>query len=165
MGGAGVDARFKSNALKALIWGVKLGFYHLFRADAPGATQAAHALATILPYDTDYDLAIDVEPAAEDVQISPQAYAEQLAIFIQKFQTETGKLPVIYTGAGAWSALLPAHSSRNALFRQCRLWVANFGVDKPLVPSPWIDYWLWQFTSSGRVDGINGRVDLNRLKP
>ena len=47
-----------------------------------------------------------------------------------------------------------------------RLWVANFGVDEPQVPAAnWAGYgWsVWQFTSTGRVRGVTGDVDKNRL--
>ena len=47
-----------------------------------------------------------------------------------------------------------------------RLWVANWNVKKPVVPA--LDWagrgWsIWQYTSSGSVTGIPGRVDLNQL--
>ena len=46
------------------------------------------------------------------------------------------------------------------------LWVANFDVPSPLVPAQnWAGkgWSIWQFTSSGRVKGIDGAVDKNRL--
>jgi GH25 family lysozyme M1 (1,4-beta-N-acetylmuramidase) len=45
--------------------------------------------------------------------------------------------------------------------------VANWEVRAPSVPA---DNWggrgwsIWQFTNSGRVAGISGRVDRNRLR-
>lgn len=36
-------------------------------------------------------------------------------------------------------------------------WVAYWSSNKPAV-----DYGIWQYTSSGTVNGINGRVDMNR---
>lgn len=37
-------------------------------------------------------------------------------------------------------------------------WCAYWSVNKPAV-----DYGIWQYTSSGTVNGINGRVDMNRV--
>jgi GH25 family lysozyme M1 (1,4-beta-N-acetylmuramidase) len=42
------------------------------------------------------------------------------------------------------------------------LWLANYGVDDGKQhTAPKIPCDLWQFTSKGRVDGVNGNVDLN----
>ena len=47
------------------------------------------------------------------------------------------------------------------------LWVAHWGVSSPSVPaSNWggRSWTFWQYTSSGSVPGISGRVDLNRFR-
>ena len=38
------------------------------------------------------------------------------------------------------------------------VWVAHYGVDKPTYKG---SYGMWQYTSSGKIDGISGNVDLN----
>ncbi len=38
------------------------------------------------------------------------------------------------------------------------VWVAHYGVSKPKYTGK---YTMWQYTSSGSVDGINGNVDMN----
>jgi len=47
------------------------------------------------------------------------------------------------------------------------LWIAAYvglpimeGV-RPILPKDWADWQVWQYTSSGRVDGIEGNVDLD----
>jgi GH25 family lysozyme M1 (1,4-beta-N-acetylmuramidase) len=47
------------------------------------------------------------------------------------------------------------------------LWVAHWGVTSPSIPgSNWggRSWTFWQYTSSGTVPGIAGRVDLNRYR-
>lgn len=49
-------------------------------------------------------------------------------------------------------------------FKQYPLWIANYGVDAPLVPKPWTTWTLWQFTDNGNgvlygVESLN--IDLN----
>ena len=48
-------------------------------------------------------------------------------------------------------------------FQDCSIWVAMFGNDNGQIPNnrPSINYDVWQYTSRGRVDGINGDVDIN----
>ena len=38
------------------------------------------------------------------------------------------------------------------------VWVAHYGVSKPSYNG---QYGMWQYSSTGRVDGINGNVDMN----
>lgn len=164
MGGAGVDTALAKNANGALVWGVKFGFYHLFRADAPGLKQAVHALETVESYDADYPIAVDVEAALGDIQVSPDVYAQQLQSFVQKIRDVTGAFPVIYTGYGAWTALVKSSPYYNQFFAQCPLWVAHYThLPKPLLPPPWTTYWLWQYSSTHAVEWTqNRRVDVNR---
>lgn len=39
-----------------------------------------------------------------------------------------------------------------------KLWLAEWGVSKPTAN---FDYYIWQYTSSGKVNGINKNIDLN----
>lgn len=72
--------------------------------------------------------------------------------------------PIVYTNVSSWAALGDPTEFADAGHP---LWVANFDVDVPLVPA---DNWggqgwsIWQFTSSGTVAGVEGRVDRNVLR-
>jgi len=44
-------------------------------------------------------------------------------------------------------------------------WVAQYGSQQPVLPQAWSDWAIWQYTSSGHVDGVAGNVDLNVAKP
>jgi lysozyme len=49
-------------------------------------------------------------------------------------------------------------------FKQYPLWVANYGVDKPLIPKPWTDWLFWQYTDKGdgSLYGVESKnIDLN----
>ncbi len=73
----------------------------------------------------------------------------------------------IYTAYYYWventvSAGIPAASLE--YFKQYPLWIANYGVSKPLIPKPWSDWTFWQFTDKGDgslygVESLN--IDLN----
>lgn len=49
------------------------------------------------------------------------------------------------------------------LFKDCSIWIAMYGKNDGNIPStkPSVHYDIWQYTSEGRVPGINGRVDIN----
>lgn len=49
-------------------------------------------------------------------------------------------------------------------FKQYPLWIANYGVTKPLIPLPWTDWTFWQFTAhgDGTLYGVESKnIDLN----
>lgn len=74
------------------------------------------------------------------------------------------KEAAIYTAYNYWlentiSAGIPAASLD--YFKQYPLWIANYGVTKPLFPKPWTHWTFWQFTSNG--DGSLYGVESNNI--
>lgn len=162
MGVAGFDARLIDNA-----WAgdyLPTGFYHLLRPEHEGAQQAQHFLDALLLYQLPtLPYAVDVELDGSDVQKpqTPERIAHVLRDFILKMEQITGAKPVIYTGAWFWNPKVGGQ--HDALFAQCPLWIAEYGTDSPRLPRGFETYWLHQYTSSGTIDGITGRVDMNRV--
>src|SRR3989304_316015 len=72
-----------------------------------------------------------------------------------------------YKGYNYWvenpvSTGIPAASLN--YFKQYPLWIANYGVTKPLVPKPWTEWTFWQFTDKGdgSIYGVESKnIDLN----
>jgi GH25 family lysozyme M1 (1,4-beta-N-acetylmuramidase)/5-hydroxyisourate hydrolase-like protein (transthyretin family) len=71
----------------------------------------------------------------------------------------TGRTPAIYVSPYFWRT----HLGNSRAFAGYPLWVAHYGVKTPDVPGGWSRWTFWQTTSSGRVAGIAGRVDMNRF--
>jgi GH25 family lysozyme M1 (1,4-beta-N-acetylmuramidase) len=70
---------------------------------------------------------------------------------------------MIYTNASSWGATGNTLEFAKAKYP---LWVAAWGVSRPSVPANnWArrGYSVWQYTSSGSVPGITGRVDMDKL--
>ena len=71
----------------------------------------------------------------------------------------------IYTAHYWWRDRMERVGANTAFFSKLPLWVANYGVQAPLLPSTWQTWELWQFTDSG--DGgtyglrNGGSADLN----
>jgi GH25 family lysozyme M1 (1,4-beta-N-acetylmuramidase) len=83
--------------------------------------------------------------------------------WVKRVHKRLGRKPMIYTNATSWSATGNTMEFAKAKYP---LWVAEWGVSRPSVPANnWAgrSYSVWQYTSSGRVAGISGRVDMNRL--
>jgi lysozyme len=166
----GPDPYFATNRLAAESAGIRVGAYH--RAFASGGTTAdarADALA-----ESDIFLAqvgslnrgelipvLDVEtPFTGMTSTSLRTW---IRVFVKRVTKKLGRKPMIYTNATSWSA-----TGNTTEFAKARypLWVAEYGVSRPSVPaSNWAGrgFSVWQYTSSGSVPGISGKVDMDRL--
>lgn len=88
--------------------------------------------------------------------------------FIERLKAlAPGKTIGIYTGYYYWlENTAGAPIASKDYFGQYPLWIARYGAE-PLIPYPWDDWAIWQFTSSG--DGslygvVSQEIDLNYWK-
>jgi lysozyme len=84
--------------------------------------------------------------------------------WLDEVEDELGTEPIIYTNNSSWQSTGDTESFAKAGYL---LWVADFDAKKPLVPAGnWggKGWSVWQYTSSGRVDGIDGPVDENKAR-
>ena len=169
-GQCGPDPYFATNRLAAESAGIRVGAYH--RAFASGATKTdARADALI-----EANIFIAAVGSLQRGELIPVLDAESpftgmtsgtlrtwIRVFVKRVNKKLGRKPMIYTNASSWSA-----TGNTVEFAKARypLWVAEWGVSRPTVPANnWAGrgYWVWQYTSSGSVPGISGRVDMDRL--
>ena len=72
--------------------------------------------------------------------------------------------PFIYTRTSFWDAHV---SETPAIVKACPLWIARWRTTPPEpkeLPKGWDSWKIWQYTDQGKVPGISGSVDLNRMK-
>jgi GH25 family lysozyme M1 (1,4-beta-N-acetylmuramidase) len=84
-------------------------------------------------------------------------------VWVKRVNRRLGRKPMIYTSATSWAATGNTTEFARAKYP---LWVAHYGVSRPSLPAGnWAGrgYSVWQYTSSGSVPGISGRVDMDRL--
>jgi lysozyme len=148
-----VDNTFHANVVRAQAAGLKVGAYHFLRPKA-GRTGADEARAFIAELKRsglgagNLRPAIDVEVTAVSPAVT-EAYVDSCA----RAMRAAGYDPLIYT----FPAFLHWHSTHG-----CPLWIANFDVAKPTIPSPWKGYVIWQHSSTAKVPGVSGNCDVNR---
>ena len=166
----GPDPYYEINHESAEAEGIKVGAYH--RAFASGRTRLearrdarreARVFSRAVGRLDGKDLVpvLDLEVPFAGLNKSRLVY--WVRTWLDKVEEKLGAKPMIYTNASSWSAT--GDTTRFA--RQgYKLWVANFDVQAPLVPANnWngLGWSVWQFTSRGRVRGIAGHVDKNKL--
>ena len=146
---------------KAKSLGKKLGVYHFARPDL-GNTAEAEAdwfLNETKGYHKEAILVLDWESG----DLTNVSWAKA---WLDRVYSKTGVKPVIYMSASVmssadWSSVVNADYG---------LWVANYGTndgtaqDNVFNKYPlkyWSFYALWQYTSTGKLNGYNGNLDLN----
>jgi len=90
--------------------------------------------------------------------------------FLERLKELVGQKEIcVYTAYYYWNENAPNPTSEAddlEYFHQYPLWIANYGVTKPLIPKPWgTDEWtFWQFTNEGdgKLYGVESDpIDLN----
>ena len=84
----------------------------------------------------------------------------QIQTMIAEFYTWTEIVAGIYTRAEYWDRIIP----RGSNWQDFKLWVAHHGALRPRIPRDWSSWDLWQYTERGRLPGVKGNVDLNRIQ-
>jgi lysozyme len=166
----GADPYFAANRVSAKAVGIRVGAYH--RAFASGGTaEAARADAL-----AEADLFLASVGALESGELVPVIDVETpftgmssttlrtwVRVWVKKVNRRLGRKPMIYTSTTSW-----AYTGNTTEFAKAKypLWVAHWDVHRPSVPARnWAGrgYSVWQYTSSGHLPGISGRVDMDRL--
>lgn len=167
----GPDEFYRLNYLGARAAGIRVGAYHRAFADGRRPKRArkdAKVEADVFIGQVGRLREGDLLPAL-DVE-SPFGNLKRRGLriwvrtWLKRVRRKLGEKPIIYTNHSSWQATGDTTKFARAGHP---LWVANFGVASPSVPA---DNWngagwsIWQYTSSGRVKGIDGAVDRNRLR-
>ena len=166
----GPDPYFAANRLAAASVGIRVGAYH--RAFASGGTVALARADAVAEADV-FLAGVGALPRGELVPVidvetpftgmTSTSLCAWVRAWVKRVHRRLGRKPMIYTNATSWSATGNTMEFAKAKYP---LWVAEWGVSRPSVPANnWAgrSYSVWQYTSSGSVPGISGRVDMNRL--
>ena len=152
-GGDLVDRRFAENWAAAGAAGLDRGAYHFFTLCRPGADQARNFLNAVPYREAELPLALDLElggncsarPPAEEVLAEVEAFTNAV-------EAATGTEILLYV-LDDFNEIYPALDK----FERPR-W------ERSILLRPNGDWLMWQFTFEGKVDGVEGGVDINLLR-
>lgn len=150
-GGDYRDDAFARNWGAARTAGLAVGAYHFFTFCRPGAEQADNVLATVPAAADALPLVVDLEFGGNCGRVpAPADLRGELDTFLARVEPAQGRRVVFYVTAeflDAYGAALPPRALwRRSLLRE---------------PEPLARWALWQYHNRGRVDGIDGPVDLD----
>ncbi|QUH00037.1 lysozyme [Saccharopolyspora erythraea] len=144
--------------------GVYRAGYHFARPDGSAGKQADRFLKTV-GYTNDGKSM----PPVLDMEANPNGATcygldaaqmkEWIKTFVGRVKEQTGREAIIYTSPGFWQEC----TGNSEAFKNNPLWIAEWGVDKPSKIGGWPAHTFWQYSDSGKVNGVDGPVDVNRF--
>lgn len=155
-----LDERFHTYINGALDAGLEVGVYFYSQAvtTEEAIEEANFVMEQVQRYDITFPIVYDWEiTEAENArtnEIAPYTVTECAAAFCDTI-ADGGYTPMVY---GSFKfALLKLDMSK---LKDYGFWYAEYkhGYNEPMYP---YDFQMWQYASDGRVDGVNGDVDLN----
>lgn len=131
---------------------LKIGFYHFLTAKSneEAILEAKFFASIINNYSVDCKLAMDFE---EFGNLSVNEINSISATFLETVQNLTGKETIIYS-----DAFNARDTFSRSLASNYPIWVAEYGVNEPRNGN-WAEWTGFQYTNSGRINGISGNVD------
>ena len=157
------DSRFRENMENAKKAGLKVGVYFVTQAvnESEALEEANWVIDRIKSYELDYPVAMDVEFSSESNRmgradrIDKATRTAVVRKFCQRIQS-AGYTPLIYLNVD-WAKNY-VNMSQLTMYDT---WIAHYRNDPNLVPSYNGSYTIWQYTSTGSINGISGSVDCN----
>ena len=148
------DPKFKANIQGAAAAGLKVGIYFFSQAvnRVEAVEEASMTIELIRNYKISYPVFLDVEAAGGRADgLSAAARTEVINAYCQTLKNSG------YT-AGVYANKTWLNSKINVgSLGGYRIWLAQYAA----APTYNGRYEMWQYSSTGRISGISGNVDLN----
>ncbi|MFA9464237.1 MAG: GH25 family lysozyme [Velocimicrobium sp.] len=162
-GNFGADAYYDQNMQGAIAAGIPVGVYFFSQAtsEAEAIEEANYTLEQISRYQISLPIVMDFEYASAnggqtgrlyDANLSQQKATNVCLAFCNTIQS-SGYTPMVYANL----TMLKKGLYADQISDRYDIWLANYTNETSYTG----DYSFWQYTSSGTVDGIVGRVDSN----
>ena len=154
-----IDDYFKRNMAECARAGIPVGVYWFSYAlsEAEAIEEAERCLEAIRPYRIEYPIAFDFEYdsvryAKEKGVIVDKALASKMAEAFCETIKNAGYYAAVYTNKD-----FSGEYFSEEILQKYDIWLAAWSKSADLDNPP--ECSMWQYTDSGRVDGINGDVD------
>lgn len=151
------DDRFEANIRGALQNGIAVGVYFVTQAVSveEAVEEAQFVMETIRPYNVTWPIVLDIEDAASTTartaDLTQQQRTDHAIAFCETIK-EGGYRPMLYCNIRWFIEKLDI-----ARITEYDKWFAQY-FRKPFFPYA---FQVWQYSSTGSIDGINGNVDYN----
>lgn len=151
------DEYFKANVEGALKNGIEIGVYFYTQAldEEEAIEEAEMVLELIEEYEVTYPIVYDIEEptgsSARTADMTKEEYTAATIAFCERIR-EAGYEPMIYGNLKTFLIMLD--------MEQLETYEKWFAYYNDTVYFPY-EFGIWQYSSTGSIDGINGEVDMN----
>lgn len=147
------DDQFKRNADECTRLGIPFGVYlYSYATDVNMAkSEAEHVIRLLKGYKLTYPVYLDLEDAGTTARCSGKVIADMTETFCEAIK-KAGYYPGVYSNTSWFTKKLT-----DKRFDKYDKWVAQYNTECQYKGK----YNMWQYSSKGKVDGINGSVDMN----
>lgn len=143
------DDQFSANWQGAKAHGFRTGAYHYFSMKSSGVEQAQHFIQVVPQEANSLPPVIDVEIGLE---YDPVKVRYELHNLAEHLEQHYGKKPILYVTHDRYDSYIKGY------FNDYRIWIRDVYLPPTLGEQKW---YIWQYSSRGRINGINAYVDLN----
>ena len=163
------DSKFAQNIERAYNEGIKVGVYHFSQAITvkEAKKEADYTLNIIEPYKDKIKLPVVLDyetngagrlnmPKLKKLWASGDS-TKICSAFCDKVK-EAGYKPMVYANY----TMLNNYMDHKSLEKKYRIWLANYTTKGTATTYPG-EYWMWQYSSSGKVNGLSGCIDMNYI--
>lgn len=158
-----IDPQFKRNISECNRLGIPCGIYWFSYAytEAMAIREAEYALAAVEPYKLDYPIAFDYEGASVDYAkkngvVPDKAHVTALANAFCGRIEQAKYYAMVYTNPAYLSQYYDSYVPKSY-----DIWLAQWPANPDPAAKPAQAGGIWQYTNSGTVSGISGRVDMD----
>ncbi len=152
------DEAFKGYWKAAKRAGVPRAAYHFYYFCSSARLQANWFIRNVPKDPTAMPPVLDVEwnPASKTCtkKPPPSRVRSEMRIFLKILEKHYGKRPIIYTAPVFYEENLKGS------FRNYSFWLRSV-IAHPRVKYPKRRWMFWQYTGTGRIDGVKGNIDIN----
>ena len=161
-GAHNIDSTFANNVNGAYAAGIKVGVYYYSTAvNASEAKSEAQYVITLLNnYRSKITLpvAFDYETGGRLTSSVMKSTGTASCIAFCDTIKAAGYTPMVYANYNT----LTKYISYPTLQGKYKIWLANYTTNGVATTYPG-DYWMWQYSSSGTINGLSKKVDINYI--
>ena len=148
--GTNKDTAFERHYAEFTARGIPIGAYHYIIGSADIPRQVVAYNAAVGEKKLQLGGWMDVEDTRSGTRLYRQNVLDYAAL-----QPDMG----IYTSKNAWNLIMGG-----VYLTSRKLWVAHWTTNiYPLLPTGWDSWWIWQYSSTGRLNGYSGSLDMSRF--
>ncbi len=157
-GGDHLDSKFREHWVAAKSAGIARGAYHFIYWCRPAHEQAVWFMLNVPPDPDALPPVLDLEWNGHSPTCAKRIAADKarkmIDVLLAAMEVHYGKRPIIYTDTTFHADVLEGR------YDDYPFWLRSVAAEpkKIFKNRPWI---MWQYTTTGRVPGIDGDVDLN----